>query len=269
MENHQSEYRTEFEGLLRSKTEELQQRLDEGDLTEAVSVIKSLQEARDQSLYKEVGRLTRALHEAIHNFHIENEDSQAQAVPQSLSDMKDATDRLDYVIEMTEKAANKTMDLVEETMPIAGKMGEDVRDLRTQWKRLIDRDISAEEFRSLYWKMDTFLDQMDTDSARLYGNLSEILLAQDFQDLTGQVIQKVTGLVREVEASLVDLVFMASQVESITGIVSDTRGKKKEQADADPHGGHGPHVNNKDAEPKADVLTSQDDVDDLLSSLGF
>lgn len=258
-----SDYKSEFESLLRKKTEELQKSLDDGELNEAVSVIKSLQDARDQSLYNEVGRLTRALHSAIHNFHIDHVGSSSAEVPDSLSDMKDATDRLDFVVEMTEKAANKTMDLVEESMPVANSLGENVRDLRASWKKLIDRDISAEEFRKLYWQMDDFFERTDLESTKLYGNLSEILLAQDFQDLTGQVIQKVTGLVREVESSLVDLIYMASQVESITGIVHSVDDKKVEE---DPHEGHGPQVNSAEQD---DVMSNQDDVDDLLSSLGF
>ena len=93
--------------------------------------------------------------------------------------------------------------------------------------------------------------------------MTEILMAQDFQDLTGQVINKVTGLVKEVEASLVDLVFMASQVEAITGIV--TKGVEKETAADKDMKGHGPQID----KAKEDVMASQDDVDDLLSSLGF
>jgi len=258
-------YKSEFESLLREKTEELQQRLNEGELNEAVAVIKSLQEARDQSLYNEVGRLTRALHTAIHNFHIDHEGTTSvdSEVPESLSDMKDATDRLDFVVKMTEKAANKTMDLVEEGMPLANGIGEEVRELRVRWKKLIDRDLSAEEFRALYWEMDEFLSTTDTQSTKLYNQFSEILLAQDFQDLTGQVIQKVTGLVKEVESSLVDLIYMASQVESITGIVHQVDKKK---VDVDPNKGHGPQMVETTTE---EVMSNQDDVDDLLSSLGF
>jgi len=258
-------YKSEFENLLREKTEELQQRLKEGELTEAVAVIKALQDARDQILYNEVGRLTRGLHTAIHNFHIDYEGSSSVSsdMPESLSGMKDATDRLDFVVKMTEKAANTTLDLVEEGMPVANSIGQEVRELRVRWKKLIDRDLSAEEFRALYWEMDEFLTKTDTKSSKLYDQFSQILLAQDFQDLTGQVIQKVTSLVKDVESSLVDLIFMASQVESITGIVHKVDAKVVE---VDPNQGHGPQVVESETE---EVMSNQDDVDDLLSSLGF
>ena len=252
------EFKREFAELLKDKTRELQTKLDNGEITEAISVIQALQEARDQSLYHEVGRLTRALHDAIHNFHIDRKTGEEDG---QMSDMTDATDRLGYVVKMTENAANKTMDLVEDTMPLANGLTDQATNLQKEWQRLVNRDMSADEFRSFYWQMDEFLKQMTGDTQNIYTNLSDILLAQDFQDLTGQVIQKVTGLVREVEASLVDLIFMASQVESITGIVH----QEEEESD-DPTQGHGPQIH---AEEDENVVSSQDDVDDLLSSLGF
>ena len=90
--------------------------------------------------------------------------------------------------------------------------------------------------------------------------MSEILLAQDYQDLTGQVIQKVTKLVREVEENLVRLVAMAGKVDKITGIRHEINVQK------DIMSGEGPQIK---TEERADVVTNQDDVDDLLSSLGF
>ena len=102
---------------------------------------------------------------------------------------------------------------------------------------------------------------MTRNSDKVYENLSNILLAQDFQDLTGQVIQKVTKLVRDVEVNLVSLVVMAGKVDRITG----TRHEIVEEEKNDSLG-HGPQMN---AETRTDVVSNQDDVDDLLSSLGF
>ncbi len=252
-------FKAEFEKLLREKAEELQQKLDDGDLNEAVNLIQALQEARDQSLYQEVGRLTRALHGAIRNFHIDAAKSESV---ENISDMTDATDRLSYVVEMTEKAANKTMDIVEESIPIADTLSNHAEELKNEWQKLRNRELNADEFRELYWKIDGFFGQLDQDTKSLNSHLSNILLAQDYQDLTGQVIQKVTGLVREVEASLVDLVFMASQVESITGVAHEEEAPVEE----DMHAGHGPQIAPEENE---NVVSGQDEVDDLLSSLGF
>ncbi|MEJ2045780.1 MAG: protein phosphatase CheZ [Reinekea sp.] len=291
----------EFEALLRQKAPILAQCVDSGNIDEAINILMELQHAqtpqikdeknvmqtlsdkalilhdqindgeyetalvtlremlnlRDRGLYQEVGRLTRALHNAITNFHIDYVSGKDP------SDMSEATDRLDYVVQMTDKAANRTLDLVEESLPVADALKNEASELKKQWERLIARDMTPDEFRNLYWRLDKYFKQLDQDATTLSGNMTEILMAQDFQDLTGQVINKVTGLVKEVESSLVDLVFMASQVETITGIV--TKGKEEEiQVDMNMKG-HGPQINtNQD-----DVVSSQDDVDDLLSSLGF
>ena len=117
------------------------------------------------------------------------------------------------------------------------------------------------EFRELYGRIDRFFVSMTADSDVLYRSLSEILLAQDFQDLTGQVIQKVTGLVKEVEENLLSLVVMAGHVDQLTGTIHDIE-EKEESAEK----GVGPQVK---AEEREDVVSGQDDVDDLLSSLGF
>lgn len=253
-----TETRQEFEELIKLKSHELQAFIERGDLTGAMAIIQQLQDAREQTLYKEVGRLTRGLHNAITNFHI---DARPDENPTQLSEMADATDRLDYVVKMTEDAANKTMDKVDECMPIANDLGNVADELRAEWQRLSRREMSADEFRELYWRIGTFLDRLSTDSKSLYTHLSDILLAQDFQDLTGQVIQRVTGLVRDVEKSLVDLVLLASKVENVAGFEHKDEPEEKEH---DVLAGHGPSVKKTE-----DVVSSQDDVDDLLSSLGF
>jgi chemotaxis protein CheZ len=242
--------------MLREKALMLHDNITDGEYDSALVTLQEMQNVRDRGLYNEVGRLTRALHDAITNFHIDSKTD-------DVSEMTDATDRLGYVVELTAKAANKTLDLVEESLPVAETLRQEASVLKKEWERLVARDMTPEEFRSLYWRLDEYFKSLDSDTNKLSSNMTEILMAQDFQDLTGQVINKVTGLVKEVESSLVDLVFMASQVEAITGIV--TKGEEKEDAADMNMKGHGPQID-KD---KADVMADQDDVDDLLSSLGF
>jgi chemotaxis protein CheZ len=249
---------SEFSAVLKEKAAELHQRIEAGEVESALETLQEMQDARDRGLYQEVGRLTRALHSAITNFHI---DSDPNERVEALSEMTDATDRLEYVIELTEKAANTTLDRVEESIPLSEHLSGEASRLQSEWKRLVDRDMSADEFRSLYWEVDGFFDQVTSKTTQLNQNLSDILMAQDFQDLTGQVINRVTGLVKEVEASLVDLVFMASQVEEITGIVRDGTPTRE----TDSLKGEGPQINTA----AENIVANQDDVDDLLSSLGF
>jgi chemotaxis protein CheZ len=249
---------SEVTDKLRSQAEELLARVNEGEYVRAMTLINELSEVRDQSLYREVGRLTRSLHEAIRNFQIDPRNAEQQ---EALSKMTDASDRLEYVVTMTGNAANRTMDLVEEAMPKAGGIRDEAEALSEEWARLRRREMEPAEFRELYRRIDLFFASLVKDSSDLHGNLSEIMVAQDFQDLTGQVIQKVTALVKEVEEHLLGLVVMASHVDEITGTVHDI-----EQTETSSEEGVGPQIN---AEEREDVVAGQDDVDDLLSSLGF
>lgn len=244
---------------LRSQAAELVEQVNAGEYARAMTLINELSEVRDQSLYREVGRLTRSLHEAIRNFQIDPRNAEQS---EALSKMTDASDRLEYVVQMTGKAANRTMDLVEDAMPRASAIRDEAAELRDEWQRLRRREMAPAEFRELYARIDTFFVSLNTDAGAMYDNLSEILLAQDFQDLTGQVIQKVTTLVKEVEEHLLSLVVMASHVDQMTGTVHELDEKEKESAEQ----GVGPQIK---AEERTDVVSGQDDVDDLLSSLGF
>jgi chemotaxis protein CheZ len=252
-----------FDNSLVEQAKELLNQLESGKSVDAMQTISTLHLQRDQFLYREVGKLTRSLHDAIRNFSIDalNETGGAQEV----SKMADASDRLTYVIEKTETAANTTMDLVEETIPISAELGDQARTLKTEWQRLITKQMKPEEFRELTKQMDAFLDHAAGETSRIDQNLSNILLAQDFQDLTGQVIKRVITLVQDVEANLVELVRMAGTVDHLAGIThpEPAKGLVTQGPDIGPEG---PVIN---PETRDDVVTSQDDVDDLLSSLGF
>ena len=243
-----------FEDVLKDQANRLKLLVDSGDLSGAMTIIGELNETRDKTLYQEIGRLTRTLHESIRNFHIDSKSDE------DFSRIEDASDRLSYVIDMTNKAANKTLDLVEETMPYASEISAEAKVLKDDWGRLQRKEMKPEEFRVLTAKMGVFLSKLSSDADIVYKNLTEILLAQDFQDLTGQVINRVTGLIKDVEESLVNLVCMAGKVDKITGIVHKID-KQKSNIE-----GEGPQIKVAD---KVEVVSGQDDVDDLLSSLGF
>lgn len=243
---------------LKQQSEQLVDSVHAGDYPRAMAMISELAEVRNQGLYHEVGRLTRSLHEAMRNFQIDPRNPEQR---EALSKMTDASDRLEYVVKMTGQAANRTMDLVEESMPVTRHLQSEAQDLHQQWQRLRRREMAPTEFRELHARMDQFLAALSTDAGKLYGNLSEILLAQDYQDLTGQVIQNVITLVREVEENLVSLVVMAGHVDQLTGTVH-----QMEDNQPSAEQGVGPQIM---PEKRKDVLSGQVDVDDLLSSLGF
>lgn len=254
---------SDLESTLKTNARDLVDSLEQGNFGKAVQLINELNKVRDRGLYHEVGKLTRELHNAIVNFQIDPHMPHAN----ELSQIADATERLNYVVSMTERAANRTMDLVEHSAPLVSDWSEQAQSLSQEWGRFMRREMSADGFRDLAKRIERFLSDSERDSAKLSSNLNDILLAQDYQDLTGQVIKRVTQLVTEVESNLLKLVLMASQVDSFAGIQHDLQALRAESENRkDPSRGEGPQIH---AEKREDVASSQDDVDDLLSSLGF
>lgn len=256
----------DFISELRECAKLLAEKLQGDQIEDASKLIHAMLESRDRHIFQSVGRLTRGLHNAIVNFHVDADLTKEPPHVDS-SEIQDASNRLNYVIELTQKAAEKTMDMVDEAAPIAMNLGQEASVLRDQWARLKRREMGPDEFRELYARMDDFLAQMATGTEQLGRNLQEIILEQGFQDLTGQVLKRVIGLINEVEQDLVSLVRIAGQVEEITGLKTDVDKdsqaalieKRKTEAE-------GPQMN---AATRTDVVSGQDEVDDLLSSLGF
>jgi chemotaxis protein CheZ len=260
---HNESSQGDFESTLKKHAVELVASLEKGKFGDAVQLIHELNQTRDRGLYQEVGKLTRELHSAIVNFQIDPHMPQAEEVSQ----ITDATERLGYVVKLTEAAANRTMDLVESATPLVNRLSDEAQALSTDWGRFMRREVGAEEFRELARRVDGFLTRSAEDGRAVSSNLNDILLAQDYQDLTGQVIKRVTQLVTEVESNLLKLVLMASQVDRFAGIEHD-RDAMLAEKDPQKHlsQGEGPQIH---ADKREDVVSGQDDVDDLLSSLGF
>ena len=244
----------------------LTEKLQNNQFDEASVLIQSITESRDRHIFQTVGKLTRGLHNAIVNFNV---DADLSKQPPKIegSDIHDASNRLNYVIELTQKAAERTMDMVDEAAPIAANLGQEASLLRGDWGRLKRREMSAEEFRELYERMDGFLGQMEIGTTALNKSLQDIVLEQGFQDLTGQVLKRVIGLIKDVEKELVELVRMAGQVEEITGIADPRENEHtvEELIEKRKHEAEGPQINKE----RENVVSGQDEVDDLLSSLGF
>ncbi|GAB1261979.1 protein phosphatase CheZ [Aurantivibrio plasticivorans] len=238
-------------------------KLENDSFQDASTLICNMIEARDKHIFSSVGKLTRGLHDAIVNFHVDGDLSSEPPNIES-SEIHDATDRLNYVINLTQQAADKTMDMVEASAPIAMNLGQEANSLRDDWLRLRRREMSKEEFAGLYQRMDEFLQQMCDGTTQLNENMQSIVLEQGFQDLTGQVLKRVITLVHDVENELVKLVRVASQVEQVTGLV--TKEVQGDEVRAIDNKGEGPQIH---AEKRDDVVKGQDEVDDLLSSLGF
>lgn len=263
MEKTIQEHDIAFMAQLQECANHLVDNLQNDNLDAASELIHSLVEARDRHIFTTVGQLTRALHNAIVNFNV---DGDLESVPPEInqSEIRDASSRLHYVINMTQQAADKTMDKVEAAAPIAMNLGQEASRLRTEWHRLKRREMGKEEFKLFYAQMGDFLEQMDEGTQQLNKSLQDIILEQGFQDLTGQVLRKVISLVTDVENELVNLMRIAGQVEQVTGLA--TTDDKEKRVKVDSSLPEGPQIH---ADKRDDVVSGQDDVDDLLSSLGF
>lgn len=252
-----------YVGRLQESAGLLIEKLQNEDFEGAANLIGNLTEKRNVGVYQSVGKLTRALHSAIVNFNV---DADVEKEPQKdgVSEITDATDRLQYVIRMTQEAADKTMDRVEVAAPIAMNLKEEASNIQNEWDKLKRRELTKEDFSDLYDRIGEFLAQLNCGADQLNDNLQAILLEQGYQDLTGQVLKKVITLITDVEKELVTLVRIAGQVEEEAGICPETEAnnkKKVETVEAE-----GPQIH---ADTREDVVSGQDEVDDLLSSLGF
>lgn len=265
--------------VLLEKAQGLVQSIEAGDLPGCVEIINALHQARHEVFYREVGALTRGLHEAIKAFG-EDVSDKLEMDETASAVMHDASDRLAHVIELTEKTAHETMDRVDRSLVLVDTLDEQSE----KFKGLLSLVGQLEdEFEALNGVFDRTCDLRDASEktvSELRTLLTDIVVSQGVQDITGQLIRRVITLLTQVEGQLVKLIEMAAKVEQLRGIESklgngggdtesEPKPKKKEEPVAakpdDEVKAVGPQIN-KDA---PDVAQNQDDVDDLLSSLGF
>ncbi|AZZ98940.1 MULTISPECIES: protein phosphatase CheZ [Pseudoalteromonas] len=236
--------------------------LEQGEQEKADEILIEATNKEQSELFAEVGKLTRQLHESLKNFELDTRlaDLTTEAIP-------DAKQRLNYVMEMTESAANKTMDAVEASLPLAQELADELSEIKPTWDRLMSRDIQLGEFKSLCHDLDSFMQSSRGRTDELQSLMTNVLMAQDYQDLTGQVIRRVIELVREVEDSLIHLLTVFGSADESQQTAAQPQSQTKATPVADELSGpEGPIM---DAESRDDVVSGQDEVDDLLSSLGF
>lgn len=238
---------------------ELVQLLEMGENEEANRLMQQLVTSESSEIFGEVGRLTRQLHDSLADFKL---DPVLTNLVQE--DIPDAKNRLNYVIQMTENAANKTMDAVEASLPIADHLTQQLTHILPVWNNLMTRNLAVGEFKLLCGTLNGFLLRAKDDSVTLNTLLTDVLMAQDFQDLSGQILRRVIELVKEVEDNLVSLLTAFGQVQLKEQTIE--KPVKTAETKADSTKAEGPVI---DTTGRNDVVTSQDDVDDLLSSLGF
>ena len=207
-----------------------------------------------------IGQLTRTLRDSMRELGLDKHvERAAEAVP-------DARDRLRYVANMTEQAAERVLSAIELAKPMQEQLESDARALTERWTAWYDAPIGREEVRTLMDETRAFLEGVPQVTTATNQQLLEIMLAQDFQDLTGQVIKKIMDVVYLIEQQLLGVL-----VENIAPERREQFAATAAQLVVSPTGSpesllNGPQIN---PEGKADIVQDQGQVDDLLASLGF
>ena len=234
---------------LLARMRELVACLEDGDDTAFEARFASLLQARQQGLFVSVAKLTRHLHDAVRDLSCDDRLATAAG-----RDIPDACSRLDYVVKVTEDAAHHTLDLVEQCQRTTQEIALAAHDLDHACRRAQSYSNSPYAVAGLVVGVDEIREQIAASTVTLREKLSQLAQAQEYQDLAGQVIRRVTQIVRSVENALID-VLRASGAHL---------GSKPADAAPPPNGLHGPAV--AGVTPAA---VSQDDADSLLADLGF
>lgn len=201
-------------------------------------------------MYSKVGQLTRKFHDALRELGYDKSlERAASAIP-------DARDRLRYIATMTEQAAERALNATDRAKPLQDELERDATALSESWKLLLANKLSIEEFKNLVVNTQSFLEGVPAKTQVTSEQLIEIVMAQDFQDLTGQVIKRVLTMVQELEGSLVDFLMEYSPERIEVPVAPVNQPVCLENGPAiDPN--------------RPDVVANQQQVDDLLESLGF
>lgn len=272
-ENHTSLERELLQELLLEKSQALLDTVKAGDLPASVELINSLYQARHDVFYREVGALTRGLHEAIKSFGADV-GSQLALDEQASEVLNDASDRLNHVIELTETNSHATMDRIDRSLSLVDVLDDQSERFKGLLSLVGQLEDEFEALNGVYDRTCELRDASEKTVAELRELLTDIVVSQSVQDITGQLIRRVITLLTQVEGQLVKLIRMAATVEQLNGIettleLSKESNPEKRSAENSSEKSkvkaEGPQINKS----SPDVAQNQDDVDDLLSSLGF
>jgi len=196
-------------------------------------------------LIHRIASLTRMLRDSMRELGLD------QAIKDAAQAIPDARDRLRYVAQMTEQAANRVLNAVDAAQPVQEDLARNAKQLDSRWNEWFDQPLDMPQARELVKDTRAYLQGVPGQTQITQSKLMEIMMAQDFQDLTGQVIVRMMDVVGAIERELLQVLLDSVPTE------------KRDEANSLLNG---PQVS---PEGKVDVVTSQDQVDDLLASLGF
>lgn len=203
--------------------------------------------SQQEAVFNRIGQMARSLHDTLGLLGYD------KVLEKTISALPDAKDRLAYIANLTEQAACRVLNATDVAVPLIDDIKNGAQTLGARWDKLFANQIGADEFKELAAETRAFLNnELPQKTKATHAQLTEIMMAQDFQDLTGQVIKKVVSLAQELESGLMsvllEVVPETKRTEEVTSLMN------------------GPVVS---AEGRTDVVVNQEQVDDLLDSLGF
>jgi len=217
--------------------------------------------AHGDDLVVRIGQLTRMLRESMRELGLDKEvEKAAEAIP-------DARARLNYVASMTEQAADRALNAVDRAQPLQTEIETRAESLDQQWQTWFENPMELDQARQLVNDTRGYLAAVPEMARDTSKELLEIMMAQDFQDLTGQVIKKMMEVILEVENQLLQVLLESvpegDEREALKQRMEDRNAadtRKREEASLV----NGPQLS---AEGEG-IVSNQDQVDDLLDELG-
>jgi chemotaxis protein CheZ len=199
-----------------------------------------------EATYNRLGQMVRKLHDSMRELGYD------KGLEETARKIPDARERLAYIAQMTEQAASRVLNATDIALPVQNELEHHARQMGARWDQMFANQLSVDEFKALAADTRTFFAVAPSKIDITNAQLREIMMAQDFQDLTGQVIKKVVALAQDLESQLMGLLIETMPGEKRTESVQTLL--------------NGPVIN---AEGRTDVVGSQQQVDELLDSLGF
>ena len=197
----------------------------------------------DKPMFERLGGIVRLLHDSLRELGYD------KALSEASSQINDAQDRLEYVASLTEQAANKVLNTLDEGMPAQDVLSKQAKEMETRWADLFAGKLSIDQFKTLAGDAQGFAQAVTQATEAEKARLLDIMMAQDFQDITGQLIKKVVTITKTVEHELAQL------------LRDNAPPEVREKLQAKPALMSGPAL--------PSVALDQDNVDDLLADLGF
>lgn len=196
----------------------------------------------NESSYNELGHLIRLLHDTLRGLGSD------KAMQNIAGELPDTQDRLHYIGQLAEQTAQRVLTAVEVALPLQDTIETHALALSEEWRNAKAKGNG--EIHLVGEKMQAFLEGIPVHARETSSQLRDIMMAQEFQDLTGQVIKKISRLTQDLEHQLVHILLISKPADDAKddGLLNGPVVKK---------------------EGRTDIVNGQEEVDDLLTSLGF